>query len=247
MKTTSQLTISKIIPNWAMVGLTVVSLLNISVADSSDLELRKLQEKVTALSKENASLKDSLVRSNHNRDQLASKFADLKKRLGALGSSLLSDNQDKRILNALSEVEFLNKRLTVMEESTIELIDSYREFASSALVSDPDIRNELEASIRNAETALGHRHKPERPIESGTLQQAKIVSIDQESGLIVLNVGRNKDARIGMRFTIKRGSKDIATGIIAEARSSVSGLLVEKVLDKQLKIQNGDTAKVLLN
>ena len=227
--------------------MTSVSLASISVADSSDLELRKLQTKVQALSKENAILKDSLVKSNHSEEQLANQLSDIKKRFGAMGKSLLTDETEPRILSALAEVEFLNKRLNMLEVSTIELIDNYRDFASSALVSNPDTRNELEASIRKAETALGYRSKPERRIESGTLQQAKIVSIDQESGLVVLNVGREKDARIGMRFTIKRGSNEIATGIIAEVRSSVSGLLVERVLNNQLKIQNGDTAKVLLN
>ena len=232
---------------WSAITLGVVSTLTFSVADTSDLELRKLQQTVATLSKENQKLKDSLVKSNYREEQLANKLADIKKRLGALGKSLLSEEKDSRILSALAEVEFLNKRLNTMEASTVELIENYRDFSSSALVSNPDTRNELEASIRKAETALGYRHKPERAIASGTLQQAKIVSVDQESGLLVLNVGHAKDARIGMRFAIKRGSLDIATGIIAEVRPSVSGLLVEKVHEKNLTIQNGDTAKVLLN
>lgn len=229
------------------VGIVGLCLLSFAYADSSNIEIRSLQDKVSSLSLQNQKLKDSLVKSNFREEQCAGKLADIKKRLGALGESLLSEEKDSRLLSALSEIEYLSEKVNQVEAATVELIDNYREFSASALVSNPDTRNKLEASIRNAETALGYRHKPERQIVSGTLQQAKIVSVDQESGLLVLNVGQAKDARIGMRFVIQRGSLDLATGIVAEVRTAVSGLLVEKIHEPNLVIQNGDTAKVLLN
>ncbi len=234
------------LPVWGVRALVAISSLSLSFADTSNLELRSLEEKVETLTLQNQKLKDSLVKSNYREEQYAAKLTDIKKRLGALGKSLLSEEKDARIISALSEVEFLNDKLNTVEASAVELIENYRDFSSSALVSSPDTRNRLEASIRKAETALGYRHKPARQVATGILQQAKVVSIDQESGLLVLNVGQTKDARIGMRFAIKRGSLDLATGIIAEVRPSVSGLLVEKV-HENLPIQNGDTAKVLLN
>ncbi len=225
------------------VGGVVLGLLSLSFADPSGSGQRSYK----ALVLENQQLKQSLVQSNHREDQLATQLADIHKRLGALGKSVLSEDKDDRILTALSEIEYLNQRLSALETSTIALIDNYRDFASSALVSNPDTRNRLEASIRQVETDLGYRHQPERNVLTGTLQQAKIVSVDQESGLVVLNVGHAKDARVGMRFALKRGSLDLATGIIAEVRPSVSGLLVEKVHDSKLTIQAGDSAKVILN
>ena len=169
---------------WSAVMLVVLSLLSVSQVNASDLELEKLQEQVKSLTIQNQKLKGSLVKSNYREEQCARKLADIKKRLGALGKSLLSEEKDTRILSALSEVEFLQKRLDAMETSTIELIDDYRDFSSSALVSNPDTRNRLEVSIRKVETALGYRFKPERQIATGTLQQAKIVSVDQESVLL---------------------------------------------------------------
>jgi len=206
MKTIATHTTQYALPRWSVAVLVVASLFSLSYADTSDLELRSLNEKVKTLTLQNQKLKDSLVKSNYREEQCAEKLADIKKRLGALGKSLLSEEKDARILSALSEVEYLKKRLDVMESSTVELIDNYRDFASSALVSNPDTRNRLEASMRKTEVALGYRFKPERQIATGTLQQAKIVSIDQESGLAPFSVrtSRGKTSRTKLIYPERR-------------------------------------------
>lgn len=218
-----------------------------SSADANKLELATLQEEVSRLSRENMKFKESLIASNKREEQVARKLARVKTRMGALGKSLLSEDQDQRLLAALTEIEYLQERVEKLEGATIDLTDNYRKLISTVLVSDPDARTEMEVSLRQAETALGFRYQPSRPIEAGTLQEAQIVSIDQESGLVVLNVGRENETRIGMRFSIKRGSLDIATGIVAEVRPSVSGMLIQELNQKDLLVQIGDTAKVVIN
>lgn len=228
---------------WCMIALFT----HTSSADANKLELATLQEEVSRLSRENTKFKESLIASNKREEQVAKKLARVKTRMGALGKSLLSEDQDQRLLAALTEIEYLQGRVEKLEGATIDLTDNYRKLISTVLVSDPDARTEMEVSLRQAETALGFRYQPSRPIEAGTLQEAQIVSIDQESGLIVLNVGRKNETRIGMRFAINRGSLDIATGIVAEVRPSVSGMLIQELNQKDLLVQIGDTARVIIN
>lgn len=230
---------------WSAVA-GVVCLVGSVNAESNKPSLATLQEENSRLSRENLKLKESLIASNQREEQVAKSLSRVKTRMGALGKSILAEDENQRLLSALSEIEFLQKRVEKLENATQELTKSYRGYVSTALVSDPDARNKVEASLRQAEVALGERYKPERPIKSGTLQQAQIISIDQESGLIVLNVGHTSEARIGMQFAIKRGNLDIATGIIAEVRPNVSGLLVQELHDKNLVAQLGDRAKVKL-
>jgi len=223
------------------------ALLSTSYAKSSDIEVRALKARVAKLEQENAQLKKSLITANYNEKRCADKLAQIMSRLGALGKSFFSEDKDERLLSALAEVEYLTKRVDAIEVSTYDLVDQYRSFAASALVSNPELRSDLEAGIRKVETSLGYRHKPKRQIDTGTLQNARIVSIDDQTGLVVLNVGLSKDARIGMRFNIQRGSTELATGIVAEVRPSVSGLLIEKIHEPTMPLQSGDIAKVLIN
>ena len=226
-----------------MIGLGLFS----AFAEPSKLQLATLQEEVAHLSRENTKLKESLIASNQREEQAAKTLSRIKTRMGALGKSLLNEDQDKRLLSALSEVEYMQKRIQTLETTTTNLANSYRQFTKTVLTSDPDAQSKAEVSLRAAEVALGFRFKPERPISTGTLQQAKVISIDQESGLVVLNVGDQKDARIGMRFAINRGSTKIATGILAEIRQNVSGLLIQSLEENDLNVQLGDAAKVILN
>lgn len=216
-------------------------------AESNKLELATLQEEVSRLSRENTKLKESLIASNQREEQIAKSLSRVKTRMGALGKSILAEDEDQRLLSALAEIERLQERVENLEATAVELTDSYRDFVSTVLVSDPDSRNKVEVSLRKAEVSLGYRYQPERPIDSGTLQQAQIISIDQESGLIVLNVGRSNDARIGMQFAITRGSLEIATGIVAEVRPNVSGVLIQELKEEDLLVQLGDSAKVKIN
>lgn len=224
-----------------LLGVLALTLCNVN-ANQSELE-----NEIANLRRENLSLKQSLIASNKKEEQFAHTLSQVRKKMGAMGNSLLTGNDNSRLLSALSEIEFLQKRVDALETATIDLTESYRKFSKNTLASDSEARNEVETSIRSAEVALGFRFKPQRQISAGTLQNAKIISIDQESGLVVLNIGRSKDARIGMQFSINRGNLNIATGIIAEVRQNIAGLLIQETTNQDLIVNIGDSAKVLLN
>jgi len=239
-------TLSSLLSKGAVLSVMGFGLFSAS-AELTKLQLATLQEEVARLSRENTNLKESLIASNQREEQVVKTLSRIKTRMGALGKSLLTEDRDQSLLSAHAEIEYLQKRVQTLQTTTTNLADSYRQFTKTVLTSDPDAQSKAEASLRAAEVALGFRFKPDRPISTGTLQQAKVISIDQESGLVVLNVGDQKDARIGMRFVINRGSSKIATGIVAETRQDVSGLLIQSLEENDLNVQLGDSARVIFN
>jgi hypothetical protein len=85
-------------------------------------------------------------------------------------------------------------------------LTAVNDYLRQAVVSDPDSRC-VETSLRELDAVLGLRQKPRPDVRSGSLQQARIVSLDQESGMLVLNIGESHGARIGMSFRLSRGQQ----------------------------------------
>lgn len=217
-------------------------------AQAGDLEKENLilKEEVRKLQLRNKQLVDSLVASNLKEEQCAKTLSKLQIRLSALGKSILSDDNE-RLMSALSDIELLTERLNVVESSALSLTESYNEMVNTIEITDPNTRAEVESDIRQLEAAVGLRNAPIRPITKGNLQSADVVSVDSETGLIVLNVGSLTDTRIGMRFQINRGNREIAKTIVAEVRNSICGVLVEQQAKSNFDVKLGDTARVILN
>jgi hypothetical protein len=68
------------------------------------------------------------------------------------------------------------------------------------------------------------------------------VSIDEASGLIVVNTGEKAGARIGMIFQIKRGDTVIGDAVVALTEKDVSGLLIQSLTDQTNPVRLQDVA-----
>ena len=68
------------------------------------------------------------------------------------------------------------------------------------------------------------------------------MSIDPESGLLVLNIGDVQGTRIGTNYRLFRGDQAYGTAIIADVRRSISGAFVETLEASQGPVRLGDLA-----
>jgi cell shape-determining protein MreC len=114
------------------------------------------------------------------------------------------------------------------------------------MVEDETARQALEAALQEMEVALGLRQKQQSELD-GTLDEAKVLSIDTESGLIVINAGSKGGVKVGMPMEISRGNQLIADTMVTDVRKSVSGLLVQRHLNPVLSIAVGDRVSVKIN
>ena len=74
-----------------------------------------------------------------------------------------------------------------------------------------------------------------------------MLSIDSESGLIVINAGSKAKVEVGMPMEITRGDQAIAMAVVTDVRKSVAGMLVQKHLNPALSVTVGDRVSVKSN
>ncbi|MFT3990009.1 MAG: hypothetical protein QM680_01240 [Luteolibacter sp.] len=190
--------------------------------------VEQLRETVRVLTEQNQSLSRSLAEANRGEKQATEQLAQVRERLEALGKNLL-DGGDDRLVQAASDLQLANERVTRLEGAVTRLAAAVNDYLRQAVVSDPDSRLRVETSLRELDAVLGLRQKPRPDVRTGTLQQAQVVSLDQESRMLVFNLGENQGAKIGMTFRLIRGSQAYGKAILADVRKGVSGAFVESL------------------
>lgn len=218
--------------------------------------LSELQSKIEHLEKENATLRTANERLEKQNTTLratniqekkkaaetAEMFAEVRRRLEALGAAAGSGNE-QRLVEAVAEVEMLSGRLRKMEDAAVRLSGTIIAYMQQAVVEDPQSRANVESRLRELDMELGNRQQPLRE-GAGTLANASIISIDSESGLLVLNVGSTAGLRVGTPLMISRGEQSIGEAIVTEVRKDICGALVQKLESSTELVRVGDSAAV---
>lgn len=208
-------------------------------AQAPDAE--QLQSLVHELQQRNQVLQRNLAEANRAEKEATEQLSVVRERLEALGKNLL-DGGDDRLVQAAADLQIANERVGQIERASFRLVTSVSEYIRMAVVSDPDVRMRVETSLRELDAVLGLRQKPRPDVRTGSLQQARVVSIDSESGMLVLNVGESQGTRIGMTFRLSRGSSPFGKAIVADVRKGVCGLFVESLDNPADSPRVGDTA-----
>lgn len=211
------------------------------LCQAQDAKMAALERKVAELQQQNATLQKSLAEANAAEKQTATQLAQVRQRLAALGKNLL-DGGDDRLVQAAADIQLLNERISQLEGGAMRLVGSLNEYLSQAVSSDPESRARVESSLRELDVTLGLRQKPRPDVKTGSLQQARVVSKDPQSGLLILNVGEAGGARIGMTFRLLQGQQPYAKAIVADVRKNVSGLFVESLDRADAITRVGDQA-----
>ncbi len=208
-----------------------------------DVIIRQLKRQLQKSQTQYQTLARDLVASKKREAALNKRLNDLRLRFAALGDNLLNGGEEA-MLEAVKNAQVLEKRNSTLQKAAFKLLADMHEYLRTAIAADPDARVRLETSIRELDVALGIRQNPRPHIASGNLQQAKIVSIDSQSGVLIINAGETQSVRRGMTFAIMRGDRKIADAIVADTRKNFSGVLPTKLDNPQDTIRVGDTATV---
>lgn len=203
--------------------------------------VEELQAVISDLQEQNRTLQRALAESNKGEKQASEQLAQVRERLEALGKNLLDGGND-RLVQAAADLQIASERNNQLQTATSRLVSAIAEYRRSAVVSDPNALLHLETSLRELDEVLGLSQKPRPDVRTGSLQQANVVSIDQESGMLVLNLGENQGAKIGMTFRLMRGQQPYGKAILADVRKGVSGAFVERLDTPNETPRPGDTA-----
>lgn len=211
------------------------------------------QERVDKLERENRSLRLQLEKLNKGyaaalERELAKteSLKEIKQHLALFGKGIF-DGSDEKLRNAVSDYQVAREALTALEGSTSDLLVSLQNYLRTVVSSDSEARADVEGKVRQLQVDLGHRKMPKRQIEQGNISQARVVSVDSESGLLIINAGEDADVRPGMQFRIQRAGKKIGTATVAVSRADVSGLLIQSLINPDTPVLPKDTASIILD
>ncbi len=203
-------------------------------------DVAALEATVEALRVRNEALEKSIVQANRAEKEASDQLAQVRLRLEALGRDLLTGGED-RLVQANADLKVLGSRVSNLEGASSRLVSSVTEYIRQAVAADPDARLHVETAIRELDEVLRLVQKP-APAAAGSAGQAKVVSIDPESGLLVLNVGESQGARIGTTYRLTRGDQPFGSAIVADVRRNVCGAFVEELEPGSGPVRLGDSA-----
>ena len=201
--------------------------------------------RIDQLERQVASLRESYMLARADADAARKQLREVSVRLEALGGTALG-GQEEKLIETAAMLESTRTELDEVRQGSLRLATAVAEYKRSAMVEDETARLALETALQDMEVALGLRQKPQSEFD-GTLDEAKVLSIDSESGLIVINAGRKGGVEVGMPMEIFRGDQVIATTMVTDVRKSVSGLLVQRHFNPVLSIAVGDRVSVKTN
>ena len=204
-----------------------------------------LTRRIERLEKQNAALKASYVQARSDADKAAAQLVDIRSRLEALGGAALG-NSEERLIQAMADIEAFNDRVQRLEQASVKLSGAILAYMKQAISEDANARTAVESSLRLLESVLGYRQQPVRD-GAGTLAEAKVLSIDSESGVVVLNTGRTAGMQVGMPVRLTRGAQTIGEAVVTDVRKEVCGALVQKLETPADPVRVGDSASVKTN
>ena len=201
--------------------------------------------RINQLERQVANLRESYMLARADADEARKQLREVSMRLEALGGTALG-GQEEKLIEIASMLESTRTELDEVRQGSLRLAAAVAEYKRNAMVEDETARQALEAALQELEVALGLRQKQQSELD-GTLDEAKVLSIDTESGLIVINAGSKGGVKVGMPMEISRGNQLIADTMVTDVRKSVSGLLVQRHLNPVLSIAVGDRVSVKIN
>lgn len=216
-----------------------------AVSKADESREAEMQRTIERLEKQNNVLRNSLAQAQTEAAETSRKFEEVRRRLEALGGATLGGSEE-RLVRATADIEVLNERIRKVEEAAVRLSGTIIAYIKQAVVEDPQTRANVESKLRDLDMVLGLRQQPLRE-GAGSLANANILSIDSESGLIVLNVGSAAGLRVGMPLRVTRGEQVIGEAIVNDVRKEIAGALVQKLENSSELVRVGDSVAVKTN
>ena len=202
--------------------------------------------KISQLERQLATLRESYAIARADADEARKQLREVRSRMEALGGSALG-NREEKLIETAAQLESVRAELDAVRQSSLRLTAALVAYMRSALVEDQAARESLETAVRDLDVALGLRRAKADELAGGSVDEAKVLSIDSESGLIVINAGREGKVEVGMSMEISRGDQAIAMAVVTDVRKTVAGLLVQQHLNPALSVAVGDMVSVKSN
>lgn len=204
--------------------------------------LSRAKEQVNALA-------EALATANGDAQQARESYERLRIQMEGLGISALDGSQgeiQQRLLVALSDLRIMEGQKRNLSTALIDLSEAVLGYAKVAGPVDGEPKKELDTKLAQAEQALAKlaAESALAPVAENSLDSARVVSLKEDSGIAVFNVGSRHGVHAGMPFAIYRQDKPVARALVVEVRQDICGAVVQELVSKDEPVKVGDACKV---
>jgi len=213
----------------------------------ADTRIQGLETRAKAAEEKLNALTQSAAAANAEATDYKDRYERLRGLLEALGIGALENNVDQtqdRLLSALSDLRLVEAQKNLLAEQLLELSEASLQFGSSAQGANADAAARLQKAITSAESLIQAGSGSGAQVVPTDMNQARIVSLKPEYGIVVLNVGVRDGVKPGMPFTIYREDQPIARVLVSDVRNSVCGAVVQDPVNAADIVRVGDRGKV---
>ncbi len=209
-------------------------------------KITDLKGQVARLESANLAAGESLAAANAEARQHAESYRALRLQMEALGVDVIKPDStgiQQRLLKAVSDNRLLEEEKAALSERLMSLSEAALSFMSTAVSPAAEDRMAMEEEIRAAASALGTGPAP-RSQQARALEEAQVVGLKPEFGLLVLDAGEKSGVRIGMPLEVLRRDRIIGTALVVDVRSTICGALVQQIGQPGESVQLGDQVRV---
>lgn len=171
----------------------------------------------------------------------------------ASGVKLLSEGEQrlqKQLAESVRELYEAQQQRDRLRREMAVLLETTDQLLRSGDGIDPKRRKQAEEQHDRAWVALqavrvetDARATNQVVDTTATVQDCRVIEINRELQLVVLNVGRVHGVRVGMPFTVLHDDVVVAHVKTVDVREKISGALIERA-EKSAPIRAGDRVKV---
>ncbi len=196
-------------------------------------EIERLQDRIRQL-------EESLALANTEADTFHQRWLELRLKVEALGIEAITSSErslEEKVVRLIGELYRSEKSRIVLEESAIRFMEAWKALQLAGPLQRIQRRADLEVSRRELLKLIA----PSEPDETiaADLNSGKVVVVDDDLNIAIINFGRAQGARPGFPFRILRNDQVIGRCRLVEVREYISAARILDTL-KQTKVQAGD-------
>lgn len=196
-------------------------------------QLADSESKVVALEKASSERAASLAEANRVAEELRGQYEELLLRMASFGVDLVKPDPkslEQRLLSAVRDRDQAERTKQELSAQLVKLSEAASGYMRTAPSSDATMQAAMERELAAAGKALGlSMPGTENGSKARTVSEGKVVSIDAQIGLVVVNVGRESGVRVGMPLNLKRDQQSIGTALVVDVRDSIAGALLQEL------------------
>ena len=223
------------------------SVISDAVSDTEDLLKQNL-----ILKEQVHSLSDAIVVAKSESDAATTESHELKARIEALGVNAIGNDRSKleqRLIKAVTDLNVAQADLVTHKKVLASLTEAIVSLLKTTKDISPQERLAMETELRSTSQTVGFAPQSAEKAESSvvSVNDARVISLKPEIGLVVGNVGAQDSVKVGMPFRVYDGQNPIALVRVVDVREKLFGALIQETLSDTIPVKVGQRLKVAAN